>query len=321
MHRMTFDSVRHRILKGGVALFALLAVASLPAHADESKYRVGERVFIPLFAPNLKDDGYADGRIKRINKDGTVDITISKLVNGKDKTMYGTCSPGAESPLSESQGGPGSDATSKTDYKVPVDKIMPWTDGQFTYIERENLSTAIQKWLGGGMGITTNRLDVAARRARELGLPRVLEAVKIARLQVASTGGNGFPVPPEMALRGSAKMLGQVAKELQNYPGAVEKAVAYISGTAPGQQDDLLVEAILHIGDVTKSQLQSLQNDNPDPRKVGGFTPEQIEAIYTGWYRMMTANDTQPYLNAKVAYYQKQIHQEIQAGKWPKLDS
>lgn len=320
MYRMIAFHAHRTLFRGVILLFALVAVVAVPAQAAESKFHVGERVFIPLFAPNLKDDGYADARILRINKDGTVDVTINKLVNGADKTMYGTCSPGAESPLSPAQGGPGSDATAKVDRRVPVDKIMPWTEGQFTYIERENLSTAIQKWLGSGMAITKNRLDVAERRARELDLPRVREAVKLARMQVVSTGGNGFPVPPQMALRGSAKMLDKVAAQLQKHPDAVKAAVAKMSGTAPGQQDDLLVDVIIKIAHITRDQLRSLESDSPDPRQVGGFSPRQLEAIYGGWYRMMTANGTQPYLNAKLAYYQKQVKQEIQAGKWPKLD-
>jgi len=308
------------LLRGVALLFALLAVVALPAQAGGHKYHVGERVFIPLFAANLKDDGYADARIIRMHKDGTVDVRIRKLVNGADKTMYGTCSPGAESPLSQADGGPGSDASTKVDHRVPIDKIMPWQDGKFTYIERENLSTAIQKWLGSGMAITKNRLDVAERRARELDLPRVREAVKLARMQVVSTGGNGFPVPAQMALRGSAKMLGKVAAELQHYPDAVKDAEAKLSGTAPGQKDDLLVDVIIKIAHITRHQLRSLENDSPDPRQVGGFSTGQLEAIYDGWYRMMTANGTQPFLNAKLAYYKKQVRQQIQSGKWPKLD-
>lgn len=314
MNRMTFSAMT-RVTGRWFALMAL-AVA-LPALAAP-QFEVGERVFIPLFAKNLKDDGYAQGRILKIHG-AKADVVITKLVNGADKTMYGTCSPGGgSSPLSNDSVADKSGKPVNKD--VPLDKIMKWQKGTHTYLERENLSTAIQKWLGDGMAITPNRLDVAERRAVKLGLPRVQEAVKLARLQVKSTGGHGFPVPAEMALKGSAQMLDAVAKRLAHYPDAVSAAAAKMAGTAPGKNEDLLTDVIIKIAHLTEHQLQSLQNEHSDPRDVSGFSPAQLEAIYTGWYRMMTANDTQPYLNAKLAYYKQQVKKQIQSGKWPTLD-
>lgn len=285
----------------------------LVAAAD---FAVGDRVFIPLYAENLMNDGYADGIIQSINPDGTVNITLSDVVNGSDKTLYGTCSPSGNSPLT-SAGADNAPGASKLVREVPTDKILPWKVGQFQYVERENLSTTIQRWLNGGMAITPNSLDIADRRARELGLPRLREVVAIAKLQVESTGGNGFPVPADRALHGAAAMLDAVAKRLQHNPQAVKDAAAILAGTAPAHSKDLLVETIVHIAKLTQSQLQDLANDDPDPRKVSGYSIAQLTAIYTGWYRMMTANDTQPYEHAQVAFFTDRAKKSLDAGKWP----
>lgn len=300
-------------------IFLCVALASwgpgaLVAAAD---FKVGDRVFIPLYAENLMNDGYADGTIQAVNPDGTVTIKLSDVVNGDDKTLYGTCSPSGNSPLTAAASADASPSAGTVVSEVPTDKILPWTVGQFQYVERENLSTTIQRWLAGGMAITPNTLDIADRRARELGLPRLRELVAIAKLQVESTGGNGFPVPAERALHGSAAMLDAVAKRLQHHPHAVNDAAAILAGTAPAHSPDLLVEGIVHIAKLTQSQLQHLANDYPDSRKVPGYTPEQLAAIYAGWYRMMTANDTQPYEHAQVAFFSDRAGKILAKGKWP----
>lgn len=294
----------------GALLAAGLWAVALPAMA----FSTGDRVFIPMYSENLLNDGYADGLITAINPDGTVNIRLSDVVNGKDKTLAGTCSPR-----------PGLDIMQPADLakrkevieEVPTSKIMPWSKGQFQYIERENLSTTVQRWLAGGMAITPDVLKTAERQARELNLPRVLLMVQMAKLQVDSTGGNGFPVPPQMALKGSAAMLGQVAALLEPHPNAVKDAAAILAKTAPPHSQDLLVEGIVHLAKLTEHQLQKLAEDNPDPRKVSGFPPEALVAIYTGWYQVMTANDTIPYENARVAFFEAQVSKAIAAGQWP----
>jgi hypothetical protein len=296
-----------------------LALGAQSALVSAATFQVGDRVFIPLYAENLMNDGYADGIIKSLNTDGTVNITLSDVVNGADKTLYGTCSPSGNSPLTAAgaDSGDNTPGAGKIVREVPVDKILPWTVGQFQYVERENLSTTIQRWLAGGMAITPNSLDVADRRARELGLPRLREVVAIAKLQVESTGGNGFPVPAERGLHGSAAMLDAVAKRVQHNPHAVGDASAILAGTAPTHSPDLLVETIVHIAKLTQSQLQELANDYPDSRKVSGYTPAQLAAIYTGWYRVMTANDTLAYEHAQVAFFTARVNKTLAEGKWP----
>jgi hypothetical protein len=278
-------------------------------------FKVGDRVFIPLYSENLLDDGYADGIIQSMNPDGSVNIRLSDVVNGENKTMYGTCSPsGASEKIMTAP----TASVKEVVKEVPTDKILPWTIGQFQYVERENLSTTLQRWLGSGMAITPNSLDIADRRARELDLPRVRVVVAVAKLQVESTGGNGFPVPASRALHGAAQMLDNVAALVQSHPNAVTDASAILAKTAPPHSKDLLVEAIVHIADLTQKQLAQLASDNPDPMKVPGYTPAELIAIYTGYYRMMTANNTQPYENAKVAYFSDKVAQAIVAGHWPK---
>ncbi|MHB1230496.1 MAG: hypothetical protein ACYCY3_09355 [Halothiobacillus sp.] len=293
----------------------LLLVGNL---AQAAPFEVGDRVFIPLYSENLMNDGYADGLIAAINPDGTVNITLSDVINGDDKTLYGTCSPTGSTQIMTAPSSAES-GEKKLVQDVLVDKILPWNIGQMQYIERENLSTTIQKWLGSGMAITPDSLKIADRRARALNLPRLREVVAIARLQVESTGGNGFPVPARMALRGTAPMLDAVAKLVQPHPNAVKDAAAILARTAPAHSKDLLVETIVHIAELTQKQLAALANDNPDPRTVDDYPPVQLTAIYTGWYRVMTANDTQPYENAQVAYFTDQAAKAIAQGQWPKL--
>ena len=295
-------------------LFAL-GFMLLGGVAQAAQFAVGDRVFIPLYSENLMNDGYADGLIAAINPDGTVNITLSDVVNGDDKTLYGTCSPTADAQIMTAPSDKPEEK--KLVREVLVDKILPWNIGQMQYIERENLSTTIQKWLGSGMAITPDSLKIADRRARELNLPRLRVVVAIAKLQVESTGGNGFPVPASRALNGAAAMLDSVAKILQDHPQAVQDAAAILARTAPAHSKDLLVETVVHIAELTQKQLAQLAGDNPDPRKVDGYTPAQIAAIYTGWYRVMTANDTVPYDNAKVAFYTDKVTQSIAKGVWP----
>ncbi|MBN2856575.1 MAG: hypothetical protein JXK51_10065 [Halothiobacillaceae bacterium] len=283
--------------------------------AEAAPFAVGSRVFIPLYSENLMNDGYADGLIAAMNPDGTVDITLSDVVNGDDKTLYGTCSPSAATQIMTAPSAQSDEK--KLVREVLVDKILPWNIGQMQYIERENLSTTIQKWLGSGMAITPDSLKIADRRARELNLPRLRIVVAIAKLQVESTGGNGFPVPASRALAGSADMLDSVAKILQDHPQAVKEAAAILARTAPAHSKDLLVETVVHIAELTQKQLAQLASDNADPRKVDGYTPAQLTAIYTGWYRVMTANDTEPYDNANVAFYSNKVAQSIAKGVWP----
>lgn len=285
--------------------------------AEAAPFAVGDRVFIPLYSENLMNDGYADGLIAAINPDGTVDITLSDVVNGDDKTLYGTCSPSGGTQIMTAPNEHSDEK--KLVREVLVDKILPWNIGQMQYIERENLSTTIQKWLGSGMAITPDSLKIADRRARELNLPRLRVVVAIAKLQVESTGGNGFPVPARRALTGSADMLDSVAKILQDHPHAVQDAAAILARTAPAHSKDLLVETVVHIAELTQKQLAQLAGDYPDPRKVDGYTPEQLAAIYTGWYRVMTSNDTLPYDNANVAFYAEKAAQSIAKGVWPTL--
>ena len=83
--------IKRKVLMGLWAAIAAvgLSMAAVPASA----FSVGDRVFIPMYSENLLNDGYADGLITAMNSDGTVSIRLSDVVNGKDKTLAGTCSP------------------------------------------------------------------------------------------------------------------------------------------------------------------------------------------------------------------------------------
>lgn len=295
----------------------LLVVSAGLSQAAE--FVVGEKVFVPMFADNPELDGYAEGFVEQTHDDGTLTLKINKVVTGKDKTLSGTCHPSGGSPLAGARIVSDEPNDLVVEQRLAADKVMPYRQGSQLYLKRENLSIAYLKYLGSGMGMTPDRFDVAIRRARNVGLPKMETAMEIAKLQVVSTQGRGFPVPASRALQKAAPMLDDVAEKLEAHPEAVKKAARMLGGTKPGTREDPLPAVIARLHEILADQLGDLEAASADPRESSHFSSDELLAIYTGWYRVMTANDTIAFQNADVAFYRERAQQAMANGEWPAL--
>lgn len=301
-----------------VAWFAA-ALLLIGAPLQAAAFEVGEKVFVPMFEPNPELDGYAVGFVETIHDDGTLTIKVNEVVTGKDKTLAGTCHPSGGTPLAGAQIVSDDPDKLVIEQRLAADEVMPYRRGSQLYLKRENLSVAYLKYLGSGMGMTPDRLDVAIRRAQSVGLPDMATAMKIAKLQVESTQGRGFPVPASRALQQAAPMLDEVAEVLESHPAAVKEAARILGGTTPGHRDAPIASVIVRLHEILETQLNALAQQSADPREVSGFSVEDLLAIYTGWYRVITANDTQPFQNAQVEFYRDRAAKALKNGEWPSL--
>lgn len=294
----------------------LLVVGGL---VNAAKLDVGEKVFVPMFEPNPELDGYAVGFVEQLHDDDTVTLRINKVETGKGKTLSGTCHPSGGTPLSGARIVSDDPEDLEVEQRLPLDEVMTYRRGSQVYLERENLSIAYLKYLGSGMGMTPDRFDVAIRRAEETGLPRMVTAMEIGKMQVESTQGRGFPVPASRALEKAAPMLDSVAEKLEAHPGAVDKAARMLGGTESRHRDDPIAAVIVRLHEILEEQLGELEQESADPREVSGFGVDDLLAIYTGWYRVITANDTQPFQNAQVEFYRDRAAESLESGEWPSL--
>jgi hypothetical protein len=305
-------SVWARLLLGLVVLF-------LATSAAMAAFEPGDKVFVPMFEPNPELDGYAVGFVETVHDDGTLSLRINEIETGKGKTLSGTCHPSGGTPLAGARIVSEDPARPEIEQRLPADQVMPYRRGTQVYLERENLGVAYLKYLGSGMGMTPDRFDVAIRRAREVGLPDMATAMRIARLQVVSTQGRGFPVPATRALEKAAPMLDEVAARLESHHDSVAEAERILGGTTPDHRDDPIAAVIVRLHEILEAQLDELARASGDPREVPGYSPDEILAIYTGWYRVMTADDTRPFQNADVAFYRERAEQAVASGEWPAL--
>ncbi|WP_322521625.1 hypothetical protein SR882_01680 [Guyparkeria halophila] len=298
---------------GGVALLLFAGLASA------ASFEVGEKVFVPMFEPNPELDGYAEGFVEQVHDDGTLTLRINKVQTGKGKTLSGTCHPSGGTPLSGAAIVSDDPENLVVEQRLPADEVMTYRRGSQLYLKRENLSIAYLKYLGSGMGMTPDRFDVAIRRAEEVGLPRMVAAMEVGKMQVESTQGRGFPVPASRALQKAAPMLDEVAAKLEAYPESVERAARMLGGTTPEHRDDPLAAVIVRLHELLDEQLGELAQQSGDPREVSGFSVDELLAIYTGWFRVITANDTQPFQNAGVDFYRERAAKALGNGEWPAL--
>ncbi len=295
---------------------ALLLSAGL---ASAAGFEEGEKVFVPMFEPNPELDGYAEGFVEQVHDDGTLTLRINKVQTGKGKTLSGTCHPSGGTPLSGAAIVSDDPEDLVVEQRLPADEVMTYRRGSQLYLKRENLSIAYLKYLGSGMGMTPDRFDVAIRRAKDVGLPRMVAAMEIGKMQVESTQGRGFPVPASRALQKAAPMLDEVAAKLESHPESVERAARMLGGTTPEHRDDPLAAVIVRLHDILDEQLGELAQQSSDPRELSGFSVDELLAIYTGWFRVITANDTQPFQNAGVDYYRERAAKALNDGEWPAL--
>lgn len=302
-----------------VAVWAALALSMLALPLQAATFEVGEKVFVPMFQPNPELDGYAVGLVDEIHDDGTLTLKIDEVVTGKGKTLAGTCHPSGGTPLAGAEILSDDPERVVIEQRLDADEVMPYRRGSQLYLKRENLSIAYLKYLGSGMGMTPDRLDVAIRRAYSVGLPDMATAMKIAKMQVESTQGRGFPVPASRALQKAAPMLEEVAGVLESHPAAVKEAARILGGTTPSHRDQPIAAVIVRLHEILDEQLGELAQQSADPREVSGYSTDDLLAIYTGWYRVITANDTRPFQNAQVDYYRDRAAKALKNGEWPSL--
>jgi len=283
-------------------------------------FEVGERVFIPMFNDtNPNYDGYATGLVKSIDDEGMYTIKINNLVEGEGRTLYGTCAPNANTPLAGARIVSDDPEDLHVEQRLPKDKIMSWREGNRTFLARENVITTFQRWLGDGMGVTPGRLANAARDAQELGLPHLVLAARVAEKYVESTQGRGFPVPASRSLQNAAPMLDEIARQLSVVPDSLQEAEDILARVAPNDRSDLIAAVVVRIHELLEKNLKELAKANPDPREVSEFSVDELLAIYTGWAKVMTAQDQRPFQNADLAFYRERAKEQLNAGQWPEL--
>ena len=304
---------------GALAVCAALALSLMTAPLQAANFEKGEKVFVPMFQPNPESDGYAVGLVDEIHDDGTLTLKIDEVVTGKNKTLAGTCHPSGGTPLAGAEILSDDPEKIVIEQRLDADEVMPYRRGSQLYLKRENLSIAYLKYLGSGMGMTPDRLDVAIRRAQSVGLPDMATAMKIAKMQVESTQGRGFPVPASRALQKAAPMLNEVAGTVESHPEAVKEAARILGGTTPSHRDQPIAAVIVRLHEILEEQLGALEQQSTDPREVSDYSVDDLLAIYAGWYRVITANDTQPFQNAQVTYYRERAAKSLENGEWPSL--
>ncbi|MEW5838845.1 MAG: hypothetical protein AB1717_08450 [Pseudomonadota bacterium] len=298
----------------------LLTCALSPAFA-EATFVAGDRVFVPMPSVHLREDGYATGMIESVQGDRYT-VELRELVQGKGKTLYGTCSPGANSPLAGAEIVSDKEEAPVLRKTFTAAELMPWRAGKEEYLERENVATIFYKWLSDGMAVTPDRARLGAKRARQLGnspgVQRMAQALDLAAIEVDNAGGQGFPVGAAQYLGGVSKTLAAVTTiELQE-PGSTGDAMrAILEGSLPLQSDDALAMAMAKVLLLVRDNWARL------PAELGSskaaihweHTPKVLEAYIAA----LTQNGKVTYRGKNAAAWKQALQTELQAGRWPSL--
>lgn len=301
-------------MKGLLARAMLIALMSAGvAHAE---IEVGDRVFIPMYSEHLREDGYATGIVEsRQGKEAT--IIMREVVPGKGKTLYGTCHPGASSPLSGAEilsDNPDAPVLRKT---LPISELKSWRAGKDEYLERENVSTIFYKWLGDGMAVTPERARLGAAKARLLGVERAGQALDLAALQVESTGGMGFPVAASQVLRGAPRALDAVLLAGRKDGAAADGMRGILDGSEPMNGDDLLAMAMAKVLLITRDAWGRL------PAELGSMDAalrwDQARPLIAAYVEALTTGAQKPYRGKNAAALKEELLASLKAGKWPVL--
>lgn len=297
----------------GVLTLSILLTGTVGA---APMFAPGERVFVPLYSENLREDGYATGVVDSV-VDGKLRVSLTEYVKGKGKTLYGTCSPSARSPLAGAE--ILSDRPDALLIRQDIDpaSVKSWREGKNEYLERENLSTLFYKWLGDGMAVTPERARYGRAKAEALGLPLAARAMEVVALQTESTGGKGFPVPPSMALAGAAGLLEALLPIVRENPEALDGALEILDGTAPAQGDDLLAMALARTLSLVRHDLEALQRTQPDFGAASREVPG-LRAVFDAWIAVVTRGGAAPYLNRSAAQW-KALFDAASPPVWPPL--
>lgn len=295
-----------------LALATLLALAG----TAQAQVKVGDRVFIPMYSEHLREDGYATGIVEKLEGDKAL-VIMREVVPGRGKTLYGTCHPGANSPLSGAEvlsDNPDAPILRKT---FALGELKGWREGKDEYLERENVGTIFYKWLGDGMAVTPERARFGAAKARSLGLPRMAQALELAAVQIDSTGGMGFPVGAQQILQGAPRALSAVLEQGRKDPAAAEVMRGILDGSQPMNTDDVLGMAMAKVLLVVREQWARL------PSELGGAAKAaqwgEAEAIAEAYVDALTSGGSKPYAGKEAAALKAELTQVLKAGRWPEL--
>ena len=310
-----FAALRLSLFLGLTVGFSMLPTL---AHAA---FVVGDRVFVPMPSVHLREDGYATGMIESISGDKYT-VVLRELIPGKGKTLYGTCSPGANSPLAGAEILSDKESEPVLRKVFSASELMPWRAGKEEYLERENVATIFYKWLGDGMAITPDRARLGAKRARQLGnspgVQRMAQALDLAAIEVDNAGGQGFPVGAAQYLGGVSKTLAAVIATEQQEPAAIGDAMrAILDGSLPLQTDDALVMAMAKVLLLVRDNWARLPAELGSAKAASAWanTPKVLEAYLAA----LTQNGKVSYRGKDAAAWKQAIQAELQAGRWPSL--
>ena len=296
----------------------LLGGALLPLWAHAA-LKVGDRVFVPMPSVHLREDGYATGMIESVSGDKYT-VELRELVQGKGKTLYGTCSPGANSPLAGAE-----IVSDKEDAPIlrktfTAAELMPWRAGKEEYLERENVATIFYKWLGDGMAVTPDRARLGAKRARALGnspgVQRMAQALDLAAIEIDNAGGQGFPVGAAQYLTNVDKTLAAVTTtELQEPSSTGDTMRAILDGSLPLQTDDALAMAMTKVLMLVRDNWAKLPAELGSAKAAiaWGNTPKVLEAYLAA----LTQNGKMAYRGKSASAWNQAIQAELKAGRWP----
>lgn len=290
----------------------LLVLASV-AQADVA---VGDRVFIPMYSVHLREDGYATGIIES-RKGDEATIIMREVVPGKGKTLYGTCHPGANSPLSGAEvlsDDPDAPVLRKT---MKVGELMSWRTGKDEYLERENVATIFYKWMGDGMAITGERARFGAAKARTLGLERAAQGLDLAAIQIDSTGGLGFPVSSAQLLKGAPKAMQAVVEQSNKEAAAADEMRAILDGSQPMNGDDLLSMAMAKVMLIVRHDWGRL------PAELGSMEAAarwaEAPNVIDAYVDALTTGGKKTYRGKSAAALKTELKTALKAGNWPLL--
>ena len=293
----------------GLGLLVLAGVA-------QADVAVGDRVFIPMYSVHLREDGYATGIVES-RKGDEATIIMREVVPGKGKTLYGTCHPGANSPLSGAEvlsDDPDAPVLRKI---MKVGDLMSWRTGKDEYLERENVATIFYKWMGDGMAITGERARFGSAKARTLGLERVAQGLDLAAIQVDSTGGMGFPVSAAQLLKGAPKAMRAVLEQSNKEATAADEMRAILDGSQPMNGDDLLAMAMAKVMLIVRHDWGRL------PAELGSMEAAarwvEAPAVIDTYVDALTTGGKKTYRGKTAAALKAELMSAMKSGSWPLL--
>lgn len=248
-----------------------------------------------MYAENLKDDGYASGRVKTVNPDGSVVVDITEVVIGKGRTLYGSCHPSGGTALS------GAEIITPEKDNLHLEKtfeplaIKPHREGSFEFLERENLSTVIQRWMSGNFGITSAMLRNDAKKAESMGIPSVVLTLELMAIAEDSRGaGRGYPLPLLQRLSTVDRMLEKAFCRLSADQHAYAEFLAAYEARSPQKTESLPAMVTTKLLLDVREDMGALKSMYPD-YAIAMQKIEMLFNVYPNFVRFLTNNGKQFY--------------------------